>query len=106
MTQAFFPSTEDPVTDGLLAQRSRLATELADAELKALKALAGYKFIMFGYHAAQWVLLNRVAGGRLRNPFRFIVQEARRALEARGQATLADLTNENGDAVALEEPRR
>ena len=34
--------------------RQRLEAELQEAEEKAWKALAGYKFQMFGYWAAIW----------------------------------------------------
>lgn len=47
---------------------------------KALDSLARYKFFMFGYWAAQWVSLNRLICDErpLPNPFRTLVQEARR----------------------------
>ena len=55
---------------------------LQDAESKAWKALAGYKFMGFGYWAAIWVHLNRIAqdqGHKRRpNPFRDLVKLARR----------------------------
>jgi hypothetical protein len=50
---------------------------MIEAERKAWKALAGYKFWMFGYHAAQWVLLNRLHGKRNHNPFTQLVKLAR-----------------------------
>lgn len=49
-----------------------------EAEAKAIKALAGYKFIMFGYHAAVWVSLNRLAGVKRPNPFKKLVELARK----------------------------
>lgn len=51
-----------------------------EALLNALKSLAGYKFIMFGYHAAQWVLLNRVSATKRPNPFRALVHQARKMI--------------------------
>lgn len=54
-----------------------LANELAEAEAKAIDALARYKFQMFGYWAAIWVHLNRIEGNRRRNPFHRIVRLAR-----------------------------
>jgi hypothetical protein len=50
-----------------------------EALLKAWDALAGYKFWMFGYHAATWVKANRTLPHRLRNesPFRRLVKVAR-----------------------------
>ncbi|HMJ28586.1 MAG TPA: hypothetical protein VK512_07685 [Xanthobacteraceae bacterium] len=55
--------------------------EIANSERKAWDSLSRYKFFMFGYHAAQWVLLARVSGLKRANPFREIVKLAR----ARGQ---------------------
>jgi len=56
--------------------------EIQEAERKAWRALASYKFIMFGYHAAIWVELNRIAQSqghkRRPNPFRDLVEVARR----------------------------
>jgi hypothetical protein len=50
---------------------------MIEAESKAWRALAGYKFWMFGYHAAQWVLLNRIHRKRSPNPFTRLVKLAR-----------------------------
>jgi hypothetical protein len=51
---------------------------LAELEQKAWKALAGYKFWMFGYYAAQWVFLNKLDGTKPRiNPFGELVRMAR-----------------------------
>ena len=50
---------------------------MIEAESKAWKALAGYKFWMFGYHAAQWVLLNRLHNKKSPNPFTRLVKLAR-----------------------------
>jgi hypothetical protein len=47
---------------------------------KAIRSLARYKFVMFGYHAGQWVLLNRLSGNEQANPFRGFVQLARAIL--------------------------
>lgn len=57
-------------------------TKLRECELKALKALAGYKFIMFGYWAALWVHWRPYAGSEP-SPFRPLVHMARRLLEER-----------------------
>lgn len=60
-----------------------LFIEWEDATRQAFDALARYKFWMFGYHAARVVyigsLVNRLGGPRLVNPFRALVDEARRA---------------------------
>jgi hypothetical protein len=54
----------------------------AQAETKAWKALAGYKFLMFGYHAAGWVRANHLLPRALRSPspFRSLVHAARARL--------------------------
>lgn len=62
--------------------RSNAQAEQSDAELKAWEALSRYKFWMFGYHAAQWVLLNRVSNARRANPFRELVYMARNHLKS------------------------
>ena len=55
----------------------RLDRELAEAEAKAIDALARYKFTMFGYWAGVWVHLNRLEGRSRPNPFRSLVLKAR-----------------------------
>ena len=64
-----------------MAESSMLA-ELDEAERKAIEALAGYKFIMFGYWASIWVHLNRISGAKRPNPFRRLVKEAREIKKA------------------------
>lgn len=59
------------------AERQALLAELDEAELKAIDALARYKFAMFGYWAGIWVHLNRISHARRRNPFGHIVAAAR-----------------------------
>lgn len=54
-----------------------LLTELQEAERKAWDSLARYKFMQFGYWAAIWVHLNRVAGARRPNPWAGLVKTAR-----------------------------
>ena len=50
-----------------------------DANLKAWKALAGYKFYMFGYWASAWVKYNALLDKDRReaSPFKNLVHEAR-----------------------------
>ena len=59
---------------------------MEDAERKAWDALSRYKFLMFGYHAAQWVNLRKLLLGsdqRLpANPWRDVVSLARDWKEA------------------------
>lgn len=47
------------------------------AKIKALDSLSRYKFIMFGYHAALWVTLNKLEGSPDHNPFSALVNLAR-----------------------------
>ena len=55
----------------------RIKHEMAIAEAKAWEALAGYKFWMFGYHAAKWVQLSQLLGRPHPSPFRPAVDLAR-----------------------------
>lgn len=48
-----------------------------EARDKAIGSLARYKFMMFGYHAALWVSLNRIDGSKEPNPFKGLVEKAR-----------------------------
>lgn len=54
-----------------------LASEIDEAEAKAIDSLARYKFAMFGYWAGIWVHLNRIEGKRRPNPFKALVLAAR-----------------------------
>lgn len=56
----------------------KLLIEMDEAEVKAWDALARYKFWMFGYWAAIWVHLNRISGLKKPNPWRTLVDMARR----------------------------
>ena len=55
-----------------------LEKELKVAEKKAWDSLAGYKFMMFGYWAAIWVHLNKIGGFRKANPFKPVVDLAKK----------------------------
>lgn len=57
--------------------RHALIAELDEAERLAWEALARYKFWMFGYHAADWVKLNRRLGLNRPNPWKALVLHAR-----------------------------
>ena len=74
--------------------RAEVLRSLDEAERKAWASLARYKFWMFGYHAAQWVMLNRVAGSARGNPFRPLVHAARRHQE---QQTASSSSNRHED---------
>lgn len=62
--------------DEALATRERLGRDLEEAERKAHKNLALYKFMNFGYWAAIWTHLNRVGNFHRRNPFSAYVKLA------------------------------
>jgi len=65
------------VTDDVILAAMR------DAEVKAWEGLRGYKFWMFGYHAARWVNYNQLLPNiqRFRSPFRSLVEIADRKLD-------------------------
>jgi len=56
-----------------------IKAERAIAERKAFRALAGYKFYMFGYWAAAWVKYNALLPKPMKagNPFKGLVGAAR-----------------------------
>lgn len=64
----------------------KIKAERAVAERKAFKALAGYKFYMFGYWAAAWVKYNALLPNPMKagNPFKLMVREARHELGKEG----------------------
>ena len=65
-----------------LSTIGRIEHEIAQHERKALDSLARYKFWMFGYHAAQWVMLTRVSGLARPNPLKPLVKLARDMMKA------------------------
>lgn len=56
---------------------------MRDAETKAWEGLRGYKFWMFGYHAARWVNYNQLLPPvrRFRSPFKALVEIADRKID-------------------------
>jgi hypothetical protein len=56
---------------------NKVIDAMKDAENKAWEALSGYKFWMFGYHAARWVNYNRLLVESQPNPFKEAVKLAR-----------------------------
>ena len=62
------------------AVRDRLLEEIDVAAAKAWDSLGKYKFQMFGYWAAIWVHLNRIAGEGRPNPWGWLVKYARGVL--------------------------
>lgn len=55
-----------------------IESELINAESKAWDSLARYKFWMFGYWAGKWVSLNRIGQFKRPNPFKAIVDTAKK----------------------------
>lgn len=71
---------------------SDIEWEISEAERKAWDALSRYKFWMFGYWAAIWVHLTRVApAGNLKrsNPWRELVKHARKHRDERFRSEMA-----------------
>jgi hypothetical protein len=64
--------------------QAKVEQALYTAERKAWMSLAGYKFWMFGYHAAQWVLLKSLLPIHVRNPFASLVRLAKGVVAERG----------------------
>jgi hypothetical protein len=60
-----------------------ILSAMRDAELKAWEGLRGYKFWMFGYHAARWVNYNQLLPSqrRFRSPFKSLVEIADRKID-------------------------
>lgn len=58
-----------------------IAEAKQEARSKAFSSLAKYKFMMFGYHAALWVTLNRLDTQQEPNPFKNLVNLARETKE-------------------------
>ncbi len=59
----------------------KVLDELSAKETAAWDSLSKYKFIMFGYHAAIWVTLNRIHRCHQRNPFLDVVKLAKLKIE-------------------------
>ncbi|GAI97735.1 unnamed protein product [marine sediment metagenome] len=60
----------------------RIKKAMAEAEEKAWEALAGYKFIMFGYHASRWVNYKNLLGEHRANPFFLMVDMAQKKVNS------------------------
>lgn len=75
-------------------QRLAIYAALRDSEAKAWEALSGYKFWMFGYHAARWVNYNQLLPPKLRfrSPFKSLVETgARQVDKAQQELPMFDL---------------
>ena len=57
--------------------KQRILDAMIDAEKKAWKSLAGYKFYMAGYWMANWVSFNKLLSKQRPNPSRALVKLAR-----------------------------
>ena len=58
-----------------------LAEAIEEAETKAWEALARYKFHMFGYWSAIWVHLNIISGEKRPNPWKNLVDIAKKIVQ-------------------------
>ncbi|KKM93645.1 hypothetical protein LCGC14_1206320 [marine sediment metagenome] len=56
---------------------------IIEAETKAWEALARYKFHMFGYWSAIWVHLNKISGEKRPNPWKKLVDIAKKEVTAK-----------------------
>lgn len=79
-----------------------LFAAMRDAETKAWEGLRGYKFWMFGYHAARWVNYNQLlpTPRRFRNPFKSLVEIADHKIE-QSQLALPILEINSGGQLSL-----
>jgi hypothetical protein len=68
----------------------RIIEAMSIAENKAWQALSGYKFWMFGYHAARWINYNNLLDreNRKANPFIVLVKMARLKIDPVESAAL------------------
>lgn len=55
----------------------KIKDKMKEAESKAVDSLARYKFLMFGYWAAQWVNLNKLLEKKQPSPFKGFVKMGR-----------------------------
>lgn len=77
---------------------NRVVEERYDAEVKAWKALAGYKFFMFGYWAAAWVKYNQLLPKHMKdgNPWKDLVAVGQQDVDARALAAAHREEGQNG----------
>ena len=64
-----------------MAVESKILDELSAKETAIWESLSKYKFIMFGYHAAVWVTLDRIHRCHQGNPFLDVVKLAKLKVE-------------------------
>ena len=82
-----------------ITAEERLIREMDEAERKAWDSLSRYKFQMFGYWAAIWVHLNRIAETKRPNPFRMLVHNAREATSPHRQQNDCELLDSPVTAI-------
>jgi hypothetical protein len=76
------PATAITAPEGSV--QAKVQAKLAEAERKAWVSLAGYKFVMFGYWAGQWVLCKSLLPFHVANPFAALVRFAKDECARRG----------------------
>lgn len=59
----------------------QIKREMIEARKRAFTCLARYKFFMFGYWAGVWVYLNGLNKRKQANPFKCLVDAARKEIE-------------------------
>ena len=87
-----------------MTDRPTILAAMRDAETKAWEGAAGYKFWMFGYHAARWVNYNQLlpSDQRFRNPFKALVEIARQKIDtAQDRLPLVEIETETDQPSLL-----
>ena len=79
-----------------MSTQEKISQAMQDAERKAWTSLAGYKFWMFGYHAAAWVQLNRLAAVSQGSPFKNLVKFAANEVRIQKVRTAATTVTSSG----------
>ena len=72
--------------------KERIINAMNDAERKAWEALSGYKFWMFGYHAARWINYNNLLSDKFSSPFKECVHLARTKVDESEDKTVTLFT--------------
>jgi hypothetical protein len=61
--------------------QEKILHQMDEAEDKAWEALSGYKFLIFGYHAARWVTYKKLLPFPVPSPFVSLVSIAREKID-------------------------
>ncbi len=75
----------------------KIKSKMEEARDKAIDSLSRYKFLMFGYHAAQWVTLNKLLEKPEPNPFRVFVKLAKKEMDKNAQRDSGKLRRERAE---------